>query len=73
MGCCVHVLSDVAGDQPAIPVAAAPNAFGGPSPGNLPEFDMEAGSVESRSWPANFKPDPSLHKCDYFDWLHFYV
>ena len=49
MGCCVHVLSGVIWGQPAVPVAAAPDAFGGPSPGRHLESDMEAGSVESRS------------------------
>ena len=73
MGCCVHVLSDVVGDQPAIPVAPAPDAFGGPSPSDFPGFDMEAGSVEFRSWPTNFKPDSCVHKCDYSDWLHLCV
>ena len=48
-GCCVHLLGGMVRDEPAIPVTPAPDAFGGPSPGDFPEFDMEAGSVELRS------------------------
>ena len=66
MGCWVYVSCDLVRGQPAIPVALAPDAFGGPSPGDLPEFDMEVGSVKFRSWLSNFKPNPHLHKCDYF-------
>ena len=72
-GCCVHLLGGMVRDEPAIPVTPAPDAFGGPSPGDFPEFDMEAGSVGPRSWSTNFKPDLRVHKCDHFDWLHFCV
>ena len=50
----------------------APEAFGGPSP-TRPGADMEAGSVETRSYPRISTLIRDVHKCDYFDRLHFSV
>ena len=48
----------------------APEAFGGPSPAR-PDADMEAGSVETRSYPRISTLIRDVHKCDYLDRLHF--
>ena len=64
------------GGERAIPVALAPNLFGGPWPGGRAGRNMAAGSVKCRS---GARISSQIRTCTngtnviMFDWLYFYA